>query len=70
MTLHLMKLCVGIENIIKHEKKLIEYGQEILQKNNSVKLIGNPKTKGSVLSFTIDGIHPHDIATSIPNRTI
>jgi cysteine desulfurase/selenocysteine lyase len=28
-----------------------------------VRLIGNPKKKGAVLSFTIDGIHPHDIAT-------
>ena len=54
---------MGMDNIIKHEKELIEYGQEILRKNNSVKLIGNPKTKGSVLSFIIDGIHPHDIAT-------
>ena len=54
---------LGMDKIIKHEKELIEYGQEILRKNNSVKLIGNPKTKGSVLSFTIDGIHPHDIAT-------
>ena len=54
---------IGMDNIIKHENELIEYGQEILRKNNSVKLIGNPKTKGSVLSFTIDGIHPHDIAT-------
>ncbi len=54
---------IGMDNIIKHEKELIEYGQEILRKNNSVKLIGNPKTKGSVLSFTIDGVHPHDIAT-------
>jgi len=54
---------IGIENIIKHEKKLIEYGQEILQKNNSVKLIGNPKERSGVLSFTIEGVHPHDIAT-------
>ncbi len=54
---------IGMDNIIKHEKELIEYGQELLRKNNSVKLIGNPKKKGSVLSFTIDGIHPHDIAT-------
>ncbi|MDC0200305.1 cysteine desulfurase [Candidatus Pelagibacter sp.] len=54
---------IGMDNIIKHEKELIEYGQEILKKNNSVKLIGNPQSKGSVLSFTIDGIHPHDIAT-------
>ena len=54
---------IGMENIIKHEKELIEYGQELLRKNNNVKLVGNPKNKGSVLSFTIDGVHPHDIAT-------
>jgi len=54
---------IGIENIVKHEKELIEYGQEILRKNNSVELIGNPKNKGAVLSFTIKSVHPHDIAT-------
>ena len=54
---------IGIENVMKHENELINYGQEILRKNNSVKLIGNPKNKGGVLSFTVDGIHPHDIAT-------
>jgi len=54
---------IGIENIMNHEKELIDYGQEILRKNNSVKLIGNPKEKGAVLSFTIEGVHPHDIAT-------
>jgi len=54
---------IGIKNIIKHERELMEYGQEILKKNNSVKLVGNPKNKGAVLSFTIEGVHPHDIAT-------
>ena len=54
---------IGIKNIIKHEQILMEYGQETLRKNNSVRLIGNPKNKGAVLSFTIKGIHPHDIAT-------
>ena len=54
---------IGIDNVIKHEQELMEYGQELLRKNNSVKLVGNPKKKGAVLSFTIEGIHPHDIAT-------
>ena len=54
---------IGINNIIKHEHELMNYGQEILRKNNSVKLVGNPKDKGAVLSFTIEGVHPHDIAT-------
>ena len=54
---------LGIENIMKHEKELLNYGQEVLRKNNSVRLVGNPKNKGGVLSFTLDGIHAHDIAT-------
>ena len=54
---------LGMKNIIEHEKELMEHGRETLMKNNSVKLIGNPKNQGAVLSFTIEGIHPHDIAT-------
>ena len=54
---------VGMKNVMKHEKELINYGKEILRKNNSVKLIGNPQNRGAVLSFTIEGMHPHDIAT-------
>ena len=54
---------IEMDNVIQHEKELMDYAQEILRKNNSVKLIGNPKKKGAVLSFIIEGIHPHDIAT-------
>ena len=54
---------VGIENIEKHEKELLDYGLDILGKNNSIKIVGNPKNKGGVISFTIEGVHPHDIAT-------
>ena len=54
---------VGIENIEKHEKELLDYGLDILRKNNSIKIVGNPKNKGGVISFTIEGVHPHDIAT-------
>ena len=54
---------LGIEKIEEHERELTKYWEEILRKNNSVKLIGSPKNKGSVLSFTLDGVHPHDIAT-------
>tara|TARA_B100000575_G_scaffold292620_1_gene301531 strand:- start:416 stop:1633 length:1218 start_codon:yes stop_codon:yes gene_type:complete len=54
---------LGIKNIQNHENKILEYGIEKLKKNNSVKIIGDPKDRGSVMSFTIKGIHPHDIAT-------
>ena len=61
---------IGMKNIMKHEKELINYGQEVLRKNNSVQLVGNPKDKGAVLSFTIDGIHPHDIATILDEEGV
>jgi len=54
---------LGIKNIASHENEILEYGLEKLRKNNSINIIGNPKNRGSVLCFTIKGIHPHDIAT-------
>ena len=54
---------VGIENLINHEKELTNYALDKLKSINSVKLVGNPKNKAGVISFTIKGIHPHDIAT-------
>ena len=54
---------VGIKNIMQHEKEILEYGLDEIKKNNSVRIIGDPKNRGSIISFTIKGIHPHDIAT-------
>ena len=54
---------IGIKNILEHENNVMEYGIEKLKKDNSINIIGNPKERGSVISFTIKGIHPHDIAT-------
>ena len=54
---------IGIENIMEHENELMNYAIDVLKKNNSVKIIGNPKKKGAAISFTIEGIHAHDIAT-------
>ncbi|MDC1096755.1 SufS family cysteine desulfurase [Pelagibacteraceae bacterium] len=54
---------IGINNISEHENEIMEYGLEKLKKNNSVKIIGSPKERGSVICFTIKDIHPHDIAT-------
>ncbi len=54
---------LGIKNIQTHENEVMEYGIEKLKKNNSISIIGNPKERGSVICFSMKGIHPHDIAT-------
>ena len=61
---------VGVENIIKHEKKLTEYTIENLKRINSVNIVGNPKKKAAVISFTIKGIHPHDISTIVDEEGV
>ena len=54
---------IGYEKITENEDEVLRYGIDKLKKNNSISLIGEPKNKASVISFTIKGIHPHDIAT-------
>ena len=54
---------LGIKNINNHESQVLEYGLEKLKKNNSISIIGNPNNRSSIISFTMKGIHPHDIAT-------
>ena len=54
---------IGLKEIKDHEDKILNYGLEMLKKDNSINLIGTPKNKASVISFTLKGIHPHDIAT-------
>ncbi len=54
---------IGLKRIKDHEDKVLNYGLEMLNKDNSINLVGTPKNKASVISFTLKGIHPHDIAT-------
>ena len=61
---------IGIENIIKHENEITNYALEKLKKINTVNIVGNPKKKTGVISFTIKGIHPHDISTIVDEEGV
>ena len=54
---------IGMENIYKHEKDLLNYATQEIKKIENVKVIGKASDKTSVLSFVVDNIHPHDIGT-------
>ena len=51
------------QNIREHEDSLLRLTLSEMTKINGVKIISNPDDRAGVVSFIIDGIHPHDIAT-------
>ena len=61
---------VGLERAAAYEHELLEYGTEQLQAIEGLQLIGTAREKASVLSFTLDGIHPHDIGTVLDTQGI
>ena len=54
---------LGREHITAYEHELLEYGTRRLQEIERLRLIGTAREKSSVLSFVLEGIHPHDVGT-------
>lgn len=61
---------VGLETIHKIEEELLEYGTKKLLSIPGLKIYGTAKNKASVISFGIEGIHPHDIASLIDKEGV
>jgi cysteine desulfurase/selenocysteine lyase len=56
-------LDIGMDVIAAHELDLLNYATDQLKLVPGVRIIGTAKNKASVISFTIDGVHPHDVGT-------
>jgi len=52
---------IGLDNIAKHEEKLLEYATEKLLEIEGIKIYGTSKDKISVISFNLEGAHPYDV---------
>ena len=54
----------------QHEMSLHDYALEKLEEIEGVRIIGNASNKSAIISFVIDGLHPHDIGTIINQKGI
>jgi cysteine desulfurase/selenocysteine lyase len=54
---------IGIDKLAAYEHHLLEVATEKFEALDGVRIIGTAENKASVLSFMIDGIHPHDVGT-------
>jgi cysteine desulfurase / selenocysteine lyase len=61
---------IGMANVASYEQDLLEFAKQRLQEIAGLNVIGNAKHKAAVISFTIDGIHPHDIGTVLDHEGI
>jgi len=61
---------IGMQNIALHEQELLEYATTKLSAIPDLKIIGTAKNKVGVVSFVLEGIHPHDVGTILDDQGI
>ena len=61
---------LGMSNIYNYERELLEYGTQRLSAIEGLQIIGTAREKAGVLSFVMEGIHPHDIGTILDTEGI
>ncbi len=61
---------IGLPNIAVHEQDLLHYATSQLNEIEGLRIIGTAAEKASVISFTLEGVHPHDIGTILDQEGI
>ena len=61
---------VGLDKIAAHENALHDYAMSRLREINSLKIYGQARHKGPIISFTMNGAHAHDVATVIDRQGV
>ena len=60
----------GLESIEAHEKSLLDYATAAVSSIDGVEIIGQAPAKAGILSFIIDGVHPHDAGTILDQQGV
>jgi cysteine desulfurase / selenocysteine lyase len=61
---------IGFDAITEHEQALLAYGTGALSAIDGVRLVGQASERASILSFVMEGVHPHDIGTIIDREGV
>ena len=61
---------VNLNACVKQETAVTKYALKQLKDFSNIKLIGNSDNRSSIISFTIENIHPHDIGTILNQKGI
>ena len=61
---------IGMDRIASYEKELLDYATDIIGAIEGLRLIGTAREKAGVLSFVIEGVHPHDVGTILDREGV
>lgn len=61
---------LGFEAIAAHEHDLLDYATQRLNDLGAITIIGTAEHKASVVSFTVDGVHAHDVGTILDHQGV
>ena len=61
---------IGMERIARHETDLLDYATDQVNRLPGVRIIGTAEQKAAVLSFAVDGVHPHDVGTVLNDEGV
>jgi cysteine desulfurase/selenocysteine lyase len=61
---------LGLERIARHEDELLAHGTALLEEIPEVRVVGTARRKAGVLSFVVEGVHPHDVGTILDQEGI
>ena len=61
---------LGMDAIAAHEHEILEYATEVLGELEGVRIIGTASAKAGIVSFVVDGVHPHDVGTIVDQHGV
>lgn len=63
-------LSIGRASIAKYESELLQYAVEAIGGVEGIRLVGTPRERAGVVSFVMEGIHPHDVGTIVDQEGV
>jgi cysteine desulfurase / selenocysteine lyase len=61
---------IGLDRVAAYEHDLLAYGTEQLERIPGLRIIGTAREKASVISFVLEGVHPHDVGTILDREGV
>ena len=61
---------LGMDAIAAHERDVLHYATEALGRLEGVRIIGTAREKAGILSFVVEGVHPHDVGTIVDRHGV